>query len=107
MSKGNNTTETQKTINEWAVATFGSPTPTRSIKRMIEEVMELEEVCDSNDINDTGKVANECADILITLYQVASTFRFDLHGAVDSKMQINRARKWKIAGDGTGQHIKE
>lgn len=100
-------TENQKTISEWASKIFGYPTPYRSVKRMIEEVKELEDVCESNDINDMNKVSNECADVLITLYQVANTFGFDLHACVDHKMEINRARKWKIAGDGTGQHIKE
>lgn len=95
--------ENQKTISEWAEKTFGHPTRERSINRMLEEVTELA-VCDREDFN---KVSDECADILITLYQVANTFGFDLHVCVDHKMEINRARKWKIAGDGTGQHIKE
>lgn len=99
--------EDQKSISEWAAKTFGYPTEYRSVQRMIEEVEELVRVCESNDINDMNKVSDECADILITLYQVAHTFGFDLHVCVDHKMSINRARKWKVAGDGTGQHIKE
>lgn len=99
--------ENQKTISEWANSTFGPVTDYRAVRRMVEEVQELVEVCECNDINDMDKVSNECADILVTLYQVANTFGFDLHACVDHKMQINRARKWKIAGDGTGQHVKE
>ena len=99
--------ENQKTISEWANSTFGPvKSLKRSIKRMVEEVNELEDQA-YVDINDFDKISNECADILITLYQVANTFGFDLHACVDHKMEINRARKWKIAGDGTGQHIKE
>ena len=29
---------------------------------------------------------------------------FDLNAAVEAKMAINRQRKWKLSGDGTGQH---
>lgn len=100
--------ETQQTINEWAVKTFGPvKSEYRSVQRMLQEVKELEDICNSSGIDDMDEVSNECADILITLYQVATTFGFDLHACVDHKMQINRARRWKIAGDGTGQHIKE
>jgi NTP pyrophosphatase (non-canonical NTP hydrolase) len=97
--------ENQKTISEWATKTFGYPTAERSIKRMLEEVDELKKV-DVNDYRHSfDEVSNECADVLITLYQVANTFGFDLHVCVDHKMSINRNRKWKIAGDGTGRHI--
>ena len=100
--------ENQKTITEWANKTFGYPSRQRSIDRMLEEVEELKNIeSEGNDPDSFEKVSNECADILITLYQVANTFGFNLHACVDHKMQINRARKWKIAGDGTGQHVKE
>jgi hypothetical protein len=98
--------ETQQTISEWAVKTFGYATRERSIDRMVEEVEELKEV-NVNGVEAFDEVSNECADILIILYQVADTFGFNLHACVDHKMEINRSRKWKIAGDGTGQHIKE
>lgn len=97
--------ENQTTINEWATKTFGHVTRSRSISRMMQEVMELTEIKESD--NDSfDKVSNECADIYITMCQVASTFGFDLHACIDHKMEINRGRKWKIAGDGTGQHIE-
>ena len=92
--------ETQLSITNWADKTFGFCQQERAIDRMVEEVRELQ----SGSVSD---VPNECADILITLYRIADVFNFDLHAAVDHKMQINRARKWKSNGDGTGQHIKE
>ena len=99
--------ENQKTINDWSIKTFGPvKNMQKSIDRMVEEVNELQDQAEV-DIDDFDKISNECADILITLYQVATTFGFDLHACVDHKMQINRARKWKLNGDGTGQHIKE
>lgn len=99
--------ENQKTISEWANSTFGYPTKERSIDRMLDEVDELKKLDTLDGKYRFNEVSNECADILITLYQVANTFGFDLHACVDHKMEINRHRKWKIAGDGTGQHVKE
>jgi len=99
--------ETQKTISEWATETFGYPaSPQIIIDRMFQEVRELRNV-DYLDVMNFDKVSDECADIYIVMCQVANIFGFDLHACVDHKMQINRARKWKLAGDGTGQHIKE
>jgi len=95
--------ETQKSISDWAVKTFGYPTRERSIQRMLEEVEELKKV----DINNGIQIGDECADIYITMCQIASTFGFDLHSCIDFKMDINKHRKWRIVGDGTGQHIKE
>lgn len=102
--------ETQKTISEWAVQTFGYPTRETSVKRMLKEVEELKAINLTEDkfgYSSFNLVSDECADIYITMCQIASTFGFDLQACVDHKMSINRSRKWKIAGDGTGQHIKE
>lgn len=98
--------ENQKTISEWASKTFGNINRIVAIGRMFKEVDELGEI-NPEDKDSFEKISNECADILITLYRVAEVHGFDLHACVDHKMQINRARKWKIAGDGTGQHVKE
>jgi hypothetical protein len=102
----NSMVETQKTISEWAVKIFGYPTRQRAVDRMMEEVEELNKL-DVNSYTTFNEISDECADIYITMCQVADTFGFDLHACIDHKMQINRARKWKIAGDGTGQHVKE
>jgi NTP pyrophosphatase (non-canonical NTP hydrolase) len=99
--------ENQKTISEWAEKTFGYVAPERSISRMLEEVEELKNINLSNEKSSFNEVSNECADIFITMCQIASTWGFNLQACVDHKMQINRARKWKIAGDGTGRHIDE
>lgn len=53
------------------------------------------------------KIPAEAADVLIVLYGIAGMRGFDLHAEVDRKMAINRARRWKANGDGTGYHIKE
>jgi hypothetical protein len=55
---------------------------------------------------DPDKVPAEAADVLIVLYGLAGMRGFDLHAEVDRKMAINRARRWRANGDGTGYHIR-
>jgi NTP pyrophosphatase (non-canonical NTP hydrolase) len=99
--------ENQKTICDWAIRTFGYPAnPQVIMDRMFQEVRELENV-DYQKKDSFEKISDECADILIVLYQVADVFGLDLHSCVNHKMQINRARKWKLNNDGTAQHVKE
>ena len=101
--------ETQKTISDWGIKTFGYPKSTKIVvDRMIKEVNELEELSNM-DMNDAvyDDMVDECADIYIVLCQVMNTMGYDLHSCVDHKMYINRARKWKLNQDGTGQHVKE
>lgn len=100
--------ENQKTISEWGTKTFGYPkSPQAIIDRMIKECKELEEIRIANNFGTPysyEKVADECADIYIVMCQVMHTLGYSLESCIDHKMQINRGRKWKIAGDGTGQH---
>lgn len=58
-------------------------------------------------IREPDKIAAEAADVLIVLYGVAGMRGFDLHAEVDRKMAVNRARRWRANGDGTGYHIRE
>lgn len=99
--------ETQKSISDWGIQTFGPPASAKKIAdRFMEEVLELDAKCAVRPADLTA-IADECADCLIVLYQVAQTYGFDLHKAVDDKMTINRARIWKTDGDGIGQHVEE
>lgn len=98
--------ETQKTISEWATQTFGVPENLDPIvDRFLEEVDEL--ASSTASVLTLEELQSECADCLIVLYQVAQTGGFDLHEAVNNKMQINRSRKWDTKGDGVGQHIED
>jgi len=98
--------ETQKTIHAWATQTFGLLVDKGvAIQRMMQEVDELDYSSLHANTVSPSIIANECADVLIMLYQVASAFGFDLHEQVDHKMKINRSRTWDVKGDGTGQHI--
>jgi NTP pyrophosphatase (non-canonical NTP hydrolase) len=96
--------ENQETITDWQEKTFGRVSVQRAFARFKEEVEELEWCIDSSD--HTASSVNECADVLITLYAVVQALGGDLHAAVDEKMKINRERKWRVNGDGTGQHVK-
>ena len=101
--------ETQISISEWAQQTFGVATsPKKLVERFVEEVVELDAKSAFHGLmtpKNFDAIQDECADCLVVLYQVAEAYGFDLLTAVDQKMEINRARKWKTAGDGVGQHI--
>jgi chromosome segregation ATPase len=95
------THENQETINDWARETFGSVTPLKAFCRARKEWRELEDLMTENM---SSKAVEESADVVITLYRMASCFGLDLHEAVDRKMAINRSREWVLNSDGTGQH---
>ena len=99
--------ETQKTVSDWATNTFGYPKSTEvAIQRMLVECKELEDKLESGAATHED-IADEIADIVICGYQVMNTLGFNMNACVDFKMDINRHRKWKLNGDGTGSHIKE
>ena len=99
--------ETQKTVNDWAIKTFGRiKNPQTAIDRMSKEVRELRKLSEYNDAA-YEEMADKCADIYIVMCQVMTAIGFDLPSCVDHKMEINRHRKGKLNNDGTGQHIKE
>ena len=97
--------ESQRSISEWASVTFGNPVSARAASRAIEEMEEFVRAYEK----DFGEeeLLEEAADIVICLYVFASSAGFDLHDAIDRKMRINRRRKWRKNGDGTGYHIKD
>lgn len=116
--------EDQKSISEWGQYTFGvAKDPSVIVGRALEEFGELMTLFLSPETGrkfkdtitavrarsglqelDVGKIADELADVLVVLYQAAESFGIDLLGAVDAKMVVNRARKWKITDEGIGQH---
>lgn len=98
------THETPATIEQWAHETFGTATPLRAAIRANEEMAELLTLLAVDPDNE--KVLEEVADVHIVLCHLAGTLG-DLQAAIDKKMAINRARRWKLDGQGTGQHIEE
>lgn len=97
--------ETQRTISDWATKTFGHPTPEVAIRRMLKEAKELESKLAEGASYDV--LADEIADVFITGYKAMDTMGFNTYACIDHKMHINRGRRWKLNGDGTGQHIEE
>lgn len=124
--------ETQLTIGSWATKNFGKPTPLAVLRRSCDELLEAMEVCVIN--NDATRtmfaamrmglkhldshahtpqmqeqliplIAKELADSMIVNYHAAEVMGVEIHGLIDSKMYVNRRRKWKQNADGTGQHI--
>lgn len=96
--------ETQHTITKWARETFGKAVDfSRMIDRAREEFDELDLAVQQK--KPVERLAMEMADVLIVLYNAASIISIDLAAGVRKKMVINRLRKWKSRGDGTGQHL--
>ena len=96
-------TETSQTIREWGDAIFGAPQDlTVLVKRARVEMDELEQALREGDTAEAGR---EAADVVILLHRLAGILGMELDEQVDAKMVINRARKWKPTGDGTGGHI--
>jgi NTP pyrophosphatase (non-canonical NTP hydrolase) len=96
-------TETSQTIRAWGDAVFGAPQDlTVLVKRARVEMDELEQAIRDGDMAEAGR---EAADVVILLHRLAGILGMELSDQVDAKMMVNRIRKWKSAGDGTGGHI--
>ncbi len=94
--------EDQNTITDWANRTFGEGAYEAVCKRAVDEIQEfLQAVADDR----RAGVKAEMPDVLITFFRLAAVLGFDLLESVDDKMAVNRLRRWKSNGDGTGQHI--
>lgn len=73
--------------------------------RAAEELAELIELLVADDSD--PKAPREVADIDIVLRGIDAYHGVERSDQVDAKMAINRARKWKLTGDGHGQHVKD
>lgn len=97
------TRETSNSIREWGDAAFGQPSDlTVFVTRARLEMNELDQAIREGDMAEAGR---EAADVVILLHRLAGILGLELSEQVDAKMVINRARKWKSSGDGTGGHI--
>ena len=96
-------TETSQTIREWGDATFGEARDlTALVARARAELDELEEAVGAGEMAEAGR---EAADVVILLHRLVALAGMDLGEQLDAKMTVNRARKWRAAGDGTGGHV--
>lgn len=95
--------ETIESISQWADETFGPATPFSSLNRALDEIGELRKLWHRYPDVSHEELVNEAADVCITLYRYIHLVDKD---TIEKKMTINRARKWKVNGDGTGHHVK-
>lgn len=84
--------ETFASIIAWGDETFGPAEPGRIISRAAEEWKEM--------LEPDADIPTEAADVIIVLLRMPG-----IAEAIQRKMQINRAREWKLMGDGTGYHV--
>lgn len=92
--------ETQQSINEWQLKHF----PTATLEGIKKHIAEEHHEFQTAETNMEALV--EAADIVILLYDWAQRNGFDLHAAIDFKMERNRRRDWVIQSDGTGRHVR-
>lgn len=94
---------TQEEVRAWAVSKFGERSPleiaVRGNKEMAELLSALANEQDGQDIVD------ECADVLVFLMQIAEACGGDLMDAFHKKMNVNVKRRWRLAKDGSHQHV--
>lgn len=96
--------ETQATVSEWAVQTFGGVGSNASCAaRANQEMAELLTALVNDDAH--PKAVEECADVVICLYRLVERLGGDLLAEIDRKMEINRARTWVLVGNGHGRHV--
>jgi NTP pyrophosphatase (non-canonical NTP hydrolase) len=95
--------ETSITIREWGDATFGA---VRDLSALIARARgELDELDQAVRANDPAEIGREAADVAILLHRLVALAGMDLAEQVDAKMTVNRARRWRAAGDGTGGQV--
>ena len=95
--------KTSQTIREWGDATFGEARDlTALVARARAELDELAEAVGAGEMAEAGR---EAADVVILLHRLVALAGMDLGEQLDAKMTVNRARKWRAAGDGTGGHV--
>ena len=95
--------ETSKSIRDWGDETFGKVSDLSAlVARARGELDELEQAIRADDRPEIGR---EAADVVILLHRLVALAGMELSEQVDAKMAVNRARKWKAAGDGTGGHV--
>lgn len=95
--------ETSQSIRIWGDETFGKVIDLSTlVARARGELDELEQAIRASDKPEIGR---EAADVVILLHRLVALAGMELSEQVDAKMAVNRARKWRAAGDGTGGHV--
>jgi|CXWL01.1.fsa_nt_gi NTP pyrophosphatase (non-canonical NTP hydrolase) len=94
--------ETSASIAQWGAETFGEVADLAVLtQRARVEFDELDAAVRAGDVDEIGR---EAADVMILLHRLVGLIGKDLATEVDAKMNINRSRRWRLSGDGVGQH---
>jgi len=99
----------QKEISDWSRETFGSGTPQvltkldNEYRELVDSITILEDSDNIVVVEEDG-AAEEAADVLFMLFQLAQNLGFDLIETTREKFEKNRARSWAEQPDGTYQH---
>lgn len=96
--------ETVESVSQWADETFGPTEPISALNRALDEIAELRKLWLSYSDVSHQEFVEEAADVCITLYRYINLVDKE---AINKKMEVNRARKWKVTGEGVGQHYDE
>jgi NTP pyrophosphatase (non-canonical NTP hydrolase) len=95
--------ETSQSIRIWGDETFGKVADLAALVARARG--ELDELDLAIKANDAAEIGREAADVAILLHRLVALAGMDLSAEVDAKMAVNRARRWKPTGDGTGGHV--
>lgn len=98
--------EMQAEIGAWGDATFPRSTADTVLSHFREEADELLFAGTGPAGSPADFAPEEAADCLILLIQFAHKCGFRLADAAEAKMQINRARTWKVDSPEPGGHVK-
>lgn len=96
--------ETSASIAQWGSETFGAVSDLAVL--VARARLEFEELDAAVRAGDAPEIGKEAADVVILLHRLCGLIGADLAEEVDSKMQINRARRWIASGDGVGRHTE-
>lgn len=88
----------QGLVSEWADRVVPNRTPMSTISKLLEEVGEL---IASDRMHDP----HELADVAILVLDLFNLQKVDMAQAVRNKMEINEARTWVVADNGSARHV--
>jgi NTP pyrophosphatase (non-canonical NTP hydrolase) len=97
----------QKSIRVFSIKTFPDSTAASKFNHLAKEILELLAAMEDERCGDID-IADEIADCMILLFDIAGSFGIDALGQVLVKHKINLSRKWGKPDEfGVVEHIKE
>ena len=88
----------QYSITEWADKVYPNRTVQNAVTKLLEEIGEWAA---------SPRDPDELADMCIVIFDIASMLKVDIGQEIVKKMEINKARSWRITDKGTMQHVEK